>query len=187
MTHEMETDAELIVRWQVGADDTAVTCLLRRYQSSVYGYLVRLLGHAADAEDAAQETFVRAVKGLARYRERGQFKSWLYRIAYREGMRALRRRGRREASVEDLAHVPEAVDPGPRAPDLLDREERRTVLAEAVERLPPAEKQVVLMRTEMGLTFREIADAMCCPLGTALGRMHSASKKLKRYCEGLEP
>lgn len=66
--------------------------LLRRYEKPIYGYLVRMLAGHHDAEDITQQVLVRAIRGLPRYRDKGHFKAWLFRIAHREGIRAIRKR-----------------------------------------------------------------------------------------------
>jgi len=159
--------------------------LLRRYEGDVYGYLVRLLGNRHDAEDAAQNAFVSAVRSLPRYRERGTFKSWLFRIAHREGGRVLRRRRRSRESVG--LHGAEALDAMPAdldTPDcdLLSREDVVRVRA-ALERLPNKEREVVVLRAFSELTFKEIATATGCPIGTALARMRRATGRLRKWLQ----
>jgi len=159
--------------------------LLRRYEGDVYGYLVRLLGNRHDAEDAAQNTFVGVVRSLSRYRERGTFKSWLFRIAHREGTRVLRRRRR---SHEHLGlHGAAALDAMPSDAatpdcDLISHEDAARVRA-ALERLPDKEREVVVLRAFSELTFKEIATVTRCPIGTALARMRRATQRLRKWLE----
>jgi len=181
MKRGMVSDAELISRWKSG-NDAALEMLLRRHESALYGYLFRMLNSRHDAEDAAQEAFIRAVKGLrSSYRERGQFKCWLYRIAYREGLRIIRRRGS-GITVEalDEAITERLEDPTPKAPGQLARREEKALLERAIGELPESERQVVMLRVNSELSFREIANVMGCPLNTALGRMHNATKRLRK-------
>ena len=180
----MESDAELVSRWRDG-DRPSLEMLLRRYESDIYGYLVRLLGNRHDAEDAAQNAFVNAVRSLPRYRERGTFKSWLFRIAHREGGRILRRRRRSRESVGLHGPAAEAAMPVDRTtPDsnAMSHEDAVRVRA-ALERLPAREREVVVLRTYTGLTFREIAAITACPINTALARMHRATGRLRAWLE----
>jgi RNA polymerase sigma-70 factor (ECF subfamily) len=174
----MLEDAALITRWRNG-DDAALETLLRRYEGDIYGYQLRMLHSVEDAQDAAQETFVRAVKGLRRrYRERGYFKRWLFSIARREGLRALRRRKsrREEAADEEISRLEDgAPPPGAR----IEQADEAWRVRRAVDRLPYVEKEVVLLRIYSELPFKEIARILGCPLNTALGRMHNAKKRLR--------
>jgi len=175
----MERDAELIRRWRAGAD-AALATLLRRHERAVFGFLHRLLGDRHEAEDAAQETFLIVVRKLRGYRERGHFKSWLYRIAHREGLRALRRRRARDGTVERIACDPVERAGSARGPsEQLAREEEMARLEHAIGRLPALEREVVLLRVHQELPFKEIARVQGCPLNTALGRMHNATRRLR--------
>lgn len=180
----MQSDAELVSRWRDG-DRTSLEALLRRYENDIYGYLVRLLGNRHDAEDASQNAFVAAVRSLPRYHERGTFKSWLFRIAHREGMRCIRRRRRRRESVglhgsEALAAMP--VDTAAPDGNAMSREDAVRVRA-ALERLPDKEREVVVLRTYTGLTFKEIANITGCPINTALARMRRGTQRLRERLE----
>ncbi|MBU1694717.1 MAG: sigma-70 family RNA polymerase sigma factor, partial [Verrucomicrobia bacterium] len=167
-----DLDSELIASWRDG-NEAALEDLLRRYQSRIFSFLYRMLRNRHDAEDAAQEAFIRAARKLDRFSsEKGTFKSWMFQIAYREGLRMAGRRKR--APVGEGAWTalgmppPEAVDPGPPPGQQLVDQETAALVAQAVESLPEAEKQVVLLRTYSGLRFREIAEVMKTPLNTTL-------------------
>jgi RNA polymerase sigma-70 factor (ECF subfamily) len=187
---ESKRDHALILAWSSG-DDSALETLLRNYQSRIFSFLCRMLRHAHDAEDAAQETFIRAARHLQRFDPgKGAFKSWLFQIAYREGLRLAEKRKRLpvgEGAWTALdAPPPEAVDPAPLpGRQLLDREST-AALAAALDRLPDAERQVVLLRTASGLRFREISEMMGTPLNTTLGRMHNATRRLKEWMDGTQ-
>ncbi len=187
--HEEEdrVDNLLIASWREGRE-SALEDLLRRYEPRIFSFLFRMLKNSHDAEDAAQEAFIRTATKLDRYDStKGTFKSWVFQIAYREGLRMAKKRQRLpvgEGAWEAMDKPPpEAVDPTP-LPDqsLLDRE-TAVLVAQAVESLPDVEKQVVLLRTYSGLKFREIAGVMQTPLNTTLGRMHNASQRLREWFE----
>lgn len=184
----MDSDAKLISRWKAG-DNSALEELLRHHESGIYGYLFKMLNNNRhDAEDAAQEAFIKAVKGLmSSYKERGQFKCWLYRIAYREGLRIISKRGS-GITVEALDdEITERIeDSAPQAPEQLATKEDKDALNRAIDKLPDNEKQVVLLRMKSGLSFSEIAEATDCPLNTALGRMNNAKKRLKKFLKGYK-
>jgi RNA polymerase sigma-70 factor (ECF subfamily) len=176
-------DADAMQRARAG-DRQALGELLRAYQQPLFRYLTRLLGHAQDAEDATQNTFIRVMKSLENYKEQGQFKAWLYRIAHREGLKVLRARSRMPISL-DRVGVPEpAIDAHGAAAATMRREDLDR-LEGLISGLPAAEREVVHLRMVDGLTFKEIAGIMDCPLGTALGRMRNAVKRLQNMWEGV--
>ncbi len=155
--------------------------LFRREFEPVYRFLLGMLGNEACAADAAQDTFRRAVEAWGRYEEKGRFRSWLFTIARREGLRVLRDRSRQaeegEGEADDFADEapwPDAV--------AVAREDYR-VLREAVNELAAPEREVVLMRVDAGLRFREIAEITDEPLSTVLNRMSRAVAKLRKKWE----
>jgi RNA polymerase sigma-70 factor (ECF subfamily) len=175
----MDAESELIARAKKG-DESAMTALLQPYQDGVFAFLLSMLRNRADAEDAAQETLVAALNGLKKYRDRGRFKSWLYTIAYRQGLRA----GARKATVPmDEGRMDEALretgtPPASPLAEFLRKEEAAT-LSECLARLPGPERQVLELRFRHELTFKEISNVMQCPLGTALGRARNGLRRLK--------
>jgi len=184
----MTTDAELVRQARDG-DDDALETLLRRYQDPLYGYLLRMLKNRHDAEETAQATFVIAIRALSRYREQGHFKAWLFRIAHREALRVLRRSKRTREILEqgeDSAHGDEWIDPLPQPDEAAQAGESRRKLEKALGALPFAEREVVLLRMKEDLTFKEIAELTGSPLGTALGRMRNALKRLREMMETYE-
>ncbi len=184
----MIADAEL-VRAARNGDDDALEKLLRRHQDSVYGYLLRMLRNSHDAEETTQAAFVIVIRSLPRYREQGHFKAWLFRIAHREALRVLRRAKRTrelEEPQDGSAPPDELIDPLPRPDEAAEALERNRRLETALGALPAVEREVVLLRMKEELTFREIAELTGCPLGTALGRMRNALKRLRGILETPE-
>jgi RNA polymerase sigma-70 factor, ECF subfamily len=178
-------DRSLVEAW-AGGDDSAMERLLRAYQNRIFSFLLRMLRNAHDAEDAAQEAFIRAARNLQRFDPaKGAFKGWLFQIAYREGLRLIDKRKRLPVGEGAWSALdtppPEAVDPAPLPGQNLLVREQAAALEEAIARLPDAERQVVLLRTASGLRFREISEMMKTPLNTTLGRMHNATCKLKEW------
>ena len=186
MKDGMIPDSELIARWKEG-EERGIEQLLERYESRIFSYLFRMTANRHDAEEAVQETFVKVIRSLKRYREEGHFRSWIFRIAHREGLRTIRS-GKRVTLIapEDIIDPTEMPDPA-MGPDeeMVNREQQDQIVA-AIDQLPEAEKQVVLLRLYSDLPFKEIADIMKCPLGTALGRMRNASARLRQTLSGKD-
>ena len=151
--------------------------LFRTLGASVYGYAMRVLGKAAEAEEVVSETFLRVCKNKEQYSGRGSLRAWVFRIAHRLCIDVLRGRAK---STKPLS-LPEqlaSTDPPPAV--LAEKQERQTIIAEAIERLSREQKEVVMLKIYGGLTFRQISQTLGIPLNTALGRMHQALKRLAR-------
>lgn len=166
--------------------------LVGLYASRLYGYFYRLTGSRDDAEDLLQELFVRVVRMIVHYQHDGRFDGWIFRIAanlVRDRVRQVRRMRpsgdaapRTADDDEDLlVNVADAAvaEPG----DRLATAEQVDRLQVALGQLPEAERQVILLRHFSGLSFREIAEQMGTPLGTALARAHRGLGHLRELME----
>lgn len=167
------TDAQLAARILAG-DAAAERLLYDRHVERVWRLACRMTGDAALAEDAVQDTFIRAFDRLADYRGDGPLAGWLHRIATTVVLGHLRRRKRlqsHELPHEDLAALP-AGSP-PRDPDLRRRLDR------AVASLDENHRLVFVMHDLEGYTHQEIAAAMGTPVGTAKARLSRARARLR--------
>jgi RNA polymerase sigma factor (sigma-70 family) len=171
------SDTELITRVLVRDDRRAFSELVARHQSAVRGLLRRLTGgDVAQADDLAQETFLRAYRGLRGYRGGAKFSSWLYRIAC--NVFFSRDRGSREAPPEPLAL--EEGSPEMSLPDaLLERYD----LERALAALKPRERAALVLTYANELTHEEAAVVLDCPLGTLKTHVARAKEKLRRRLE----
>jgi RNA polymerase sigma-70 factor (ECF subfamily) len=159
------------------ADADAFAELLRPWHRRLSGYLARMCGDAAHADDLLQETLIRTWRGLRSYDDRKRFGSWLFTIAHHVTIDHLRRRARApDEGADSYAEPTSAADP---SRELMARELGR-LLAEAVERLPERQRRVFLLRQHGTLKFREIAEQTGEPLSTVLGHMSRATEKLQR-------
>ncbi len=167
-------------------DAEALDELVQRYTPRVYGLLYRLTSSPDVADDFVQETFLRVVRTIEQYEHVGRFEAWLFRIAAnlaRDYARQ-RRRNRTVASLslagdseESAAIAASAADLAPEA--RLEFQEQSAQLAAAMSRLPDADREILLLRHHSELSFREIAELLDVPLGTALARAHRALQKLR--------
>ena len=161
--------------------------LLSEYEGPLYSYLMRFLRNPVDAQDALQDVWLKVVRRADTYDEQGQFSSWLYRIARNHSLDLLRRR-KPGVSLDDgleECEIPGRIDPGEENEknpfETLEEKELVEYLDEAAATLSPPLREVFVMRTTAGLSFREISEALECPLGTVLGRMHQAVNKIKKH------
>ena len=173
------SDAELLARFRAG-DERGLEALFERYEAPVFQFLLGMLRHHHQAEDALQETFVRALEKLDGV-DPDHLRGWLFTVAYHQAM--LSRRREKSRAAEPLADFLEVVgrEPDPLA-QAASHDDARRLLA-LLEQLPPAQREVIRQRVYEGKRFREIAADLKCPLNTALARMHEGLKRLRLLWE----
>jgi RNA polymerase sigma-70 factor (ECF subfamily) len=172
------SDADLLARFRSG-EGRALEELLTRYEAPLFQFLLGMLHDHHRAEDALQETFIRALERLDGV-DPDHLRGWLFTVAYHQAM-LLRRRTKNHAPCSlDEQGVP---DPAP--PPALAAEQRDDVrrLRELLDLLPAVQREVIRQRVYEGKRFREIAAALGCPLNTALARMHEGLKRLRLLWE----
>lgn len=172
----LPSDAALVRRVRDG-DPEAFRLLVERHHDDALRYATHLLGDAADAEDAVQETFVRAYRYLASYREQDRFRAWLWRILVNR-CRTLAVDRSRRPQPRDLAQCPDLVDPA--SPDAdLDRAVLRRELAAALASLPADQREAVLLHLVEGLSYPEISAATGAGVSALKMRVHRACERLR--------
>jgi RNA polymerase sigma-70 factor (ECF subfamily) len=172
-------ETELIIRAKNG-ERNAFSELVCIHADGVRDVIYRLYGDIQLAEDAAQETFIRAWLHLASYRPQTSLRNWLYRIAVNAATDMLRKEKRiLPHAIEDLPLKDH--QPGPEA--LFSQEERATLVQQAVLSLPDACRTVLVLREYEGLSYQEIADALEIPVGTVMSRLNYARKLLRDKLE----
>src|SRR5436190_18481545 len=160
-SHAPPSDEQLLVRHARG-DREALEELFRRYRLVAYRVAYRLLGNEADALDAVQEAFVKALTHLPGFQGRCSFKTWLPRVVSNASLDLGRQRGRREMLSMDALGQKHREDLEPlvyETPGLdLERADLRHVLQHALGQLPPAQRQTFVLHAEAELSYREVAD-----------------------------
>jgi RNA polymerase sigma-70 factor, ECF subfamily len=168
---------DLIERCQQG-DRAAFEELVRLTHRRVYSLAFRLVNDRSDAEDVAQEAYLRMFRGLGGFRKEAAFETWMHRIVVNCAMTHLRRRGR----FGDLLRDEERADqPVPdRAQELtVDRDE----LSRGLAALPEGQRVALLLKDVYGLSVREIATELGIEEGAVKVRVHRARRKLKELLE----
>ena len=183
-----DSDQQLVERVQAG-DKSAFDLLVRKYQHRVLKLVSRFVSDAAEAEDVAQEAFLKAYRALASFRGDSAFYTWLYRIAINTAKNALVSNRRRPVDFDLDLQDPEQYDRHARLKEgdtpegVLLTEEIRSVVEKAMEQLPEDLRTAIVLRELEGLSYEEIAEAMDCPVGTVRSRIFRAreaiDKKLK--------
>ena len=184
----MEPDQDLVQAAQEG-DADAVDTLVRRYQVRMFNFSRALTGNDADAEDLAQETFMRAFRGLRRFRGESSFKNWLYSIAANVA-RTHRGRRARQAAVWDrrLEANDDDVSEQHLATDTEDVE-KTTILRQALDRalstLPADQRMPLVLHDVEGLEYKEIATVLAIPIGTVMSRIFRGRQRLRPLLRDL--
>lgn len=180
------SDSGLVCRAQLG-ERGAFDLLVLRYQRRVFKLTLRYTRNPADAEDASQEAFIKAYRGLRRFRGECSFYTWLHRIAINCAKNVLTARARDplvstfvvpddDAAAEVAACLRELETPE----DLTLTNDMRGVVNAALEALPEAHRTAIIAREIDGLTYEEIAAAMTTPVGTVRSRIFRAREMIDR-------
>ena len=188
MTGAASSEHELIRSARAG-DQDAFAELVMLHADRVYGALRRFGLDSAEADEVAQEVFLRAWRGLPRFEERSQFSTWLYRIAFNEAKRKLSRRPEpraepvldREDRVDPIAALPDSPGLGPEA-QTLDREFERT-LERALEELPADWRAAVVLRDIEGLSTHDAAEVVGVREAAFKSRLHRGRMQLRALLE----
>jgi RNA polymerase sigma-70 factor, ECF subfamily len=175
----------LIARARAG-DESAFAQLVTEHSARVFGALRRFGLNPQEADEVAQEVFLRAWRGLSRFEERSQFSTWLYRIAFNEAQRRLARRPPPTASHQPgdedaIAALPAAIGTGPQA-RTLDREFEQ-MLERALAELPAELRAAVVLRDLEGLSTEEAAAAAGVRQAAFKSRLHRGRMALRALLE----
>ena len=170
-------------------DTGAFETLVLRYQTRIVNYASAVVHDAGIAEDVAQETFVRAWRGLDRFRGESSFKTWLYRIATNVARTHLDRRGRQartgDRSLDDEAETLQAGDVPSTAPDAETSLVRREAIDRALGELPEELRVALVLRDVEGLDYKEIAGVTGAPMGTVESRIFRARRHMRTLLRPL--
>jgi RNA polymerase sigma-70 factor (ECF subfamily) len=171
------TDDQLIHRIRDG-DLGAFEQLVLRYQKPIYAFVLRMLKNPMDAEDTVQKVFLLAYQNLKGFRFESSFKTWLFRISINQCHNHFRQQKKREFTP--LEEIPIA-DPKNNQEDEFSRKELRGQVQKAIERLPPKQKMVLLLRVDQDLSFEEIGKALDMRANSAKVNFHYALEKVKDW------
>ena len=185
-----QSDLELVRRVQRG-ERGAFDLLVLRYQHKVVKLVARLLRDPTEAEDVAQEAFVKAYRALGSFRGDSAFYTWLYRIAVNTARNTMASRQRRPLEYEaELSESEQSVvetrmrhGDTPEAAALTD--EIHATVSATIEALPEDLRTAIVLREVEGLSYEEIAEAMDCPVGTVRSRIFRAREAIDRDLKPL--
>lgn len=182
-----ELNDQTLISAYIGGDEGAINTLIERYRTKVYNYILMLVKDSDTADDISQELFIKIMGSLksGRYSDNGKFQSWLMRIAHNMVIDHFRvQKQRRSISTDSELNIlnnKELVDTN--IEDLIIMEQTETDVRKLVDRLPLEQREVVIMRHYLGLSFKEIAENTGVSINTALGRMRYALMNLRKLIE----
>ena len=172
----------------IAGDQSAIETLIRRHKNRLYTYIFLIVKNQALAEDIFQDTFIKVIRSLknGKYTENGKFISWVLRIAHNLIIDHFRKERMlntfsNEDSDFDLFNSPKFSDEN--IEDKLVFEQITSDIRRLIDELPDDQRQVIIMRHYLGLSFKEIAERTDVSINTALGRMRYALINLRKIIE----
>ena len=194
---ESAYDAELVRRFNNG-DESAFVEMMQRYRGKIYGLTLSMLRNAADAEEITQDTFIRAHRGLSRFRGDSSLSTWLYRIALNLSRNRywyfFRRRRQDSVSLDrELADSSDATFSDLIAADTHDplqetaTTEFSELIARCMEKLDAKHREILTMRNVLNLSYEEIARTLGINVGTVKSRIARARENLRALLAEMCP
>ncbi len=178
-----QTDEQVVARILTG-QGSDFEILVRRHQSAIYNFLLRMLHDPEEALDLAQEVFLKVFCSLERFDPRYRFTTWMYRIAFNAAIDNIRKRRpgilSLDAGADDSGGVREVAGSQPTPDQFLQARETRSHLEDAMRTLPAEYRQVLLLRHQGERRYDEIARITGLPIGTVKNRIFRAREMLRK-------
>lgn len=163
---------EIIVKEIKNGNKEIFGKLVEKYQDSLFTFIFYSVKDEGNAKDILQDTFIKALKEIDKYKEEGKFKAWLWIIARNKVMDFYRKGGKTVPLEEEI--IKQDDETSKKALGEIELNHIKSL----IENLPLEQKEVILMRQY--LSFKEIASVLNCPLGTVLARLNRAIKKIQK-------
>ena len=184
-------EAELVQELQAGSE-TAFDWLVTHYHAPVYNLILGMLGDTSDAADGTQEVFLKAFRGIRKFRQGSSLKTWLYRIAIREALnhkRWFKRHLQKNVSIDAEAAEGQASieikDLCATPYEQLASQEIQSAVQDALQQIPDVFRSAVILRDLEGLSYEEVAEVLECSVGTVKSRILRGRRALKEILEPL--
>ncbi len=176
----MQTDSELVQDFKNNASGEApFTVIVKKYQEKIYWHIRRLVVEHEDANDVVQNTFVKAWRGLANFREDSQLYTWLYRIATNESLTFLA--NKKKKSVVSFTDVEEGLSNNIKASENFDGQKLEWKLQLAIQQLPEKQRVVFNLRYYDEMPYDEMSQVLETSAGALKASYHHAAKKIEEY------
>ena len=187
-------DADVVALAQRGRED-AFRELVRRYERPVFSLVFRIVRDSATAEDLAQDTFIKVLNNIDKYRPEFKLSSWLFKIANNVAIDLLRRRQLNTVSMDGSPHASTAADieatrfdvasDDESALEEMESKELGSAIEHAIGKLRPEYRSCILLRHVEGRSYEEIAATLDLPLGTVKTYIHRARHELREALDHL--
>lgn len=181
----------ILIEYYISGDEKCLEELINRHKRQVFSFILKHVKDHALAEDIFQDSFIRVIRTLKseNYQEEGKFLPWVMRIAHNlvhDHFRANKRKKSVSVDNEDYDFFERFVSADSSAQDKIQQLQLQKDIRKWVNQLPFEIKQVVIMRTFLDLSFKEIAELTNVPINTALGRMRNGVIKLRKMYQAEE-
>lgn len=186
---DAETERALLEEARRG-DHGAFSRLVEAYRDRAFGAALAILQNADDARDLSQDAFVKAYRALDRFDVRRRFYPWLYRILHNGCLNHLKRHGpSRKVSLDEMGeeHHLQFEAPNTDPVEAIHAEQMARHLRDAIERLDPKFREIIVMKHFQEMSYQDIADALEIPIGTVMSRLFHARKNLAALMEKHRP
>ncbi len=190
MKTKTEKSDDILIREFIAGSQQSFTILLNRHKDRVYSYILYMIKDVENAEDIFQDTFLKVINTLksGTYKEEGKFIQWVLRIShnlvidyFRKGKRFQTIESNDDSDVFDFINLSE-----PSIEDTIIKEQIYSDLRKLIAKLPPEQKEVLIMRHYADMSFKEISERTNTSINTALGRMRYALMNIRKMIEGKE-
>jgi RNA polymerase sigma-70 factor (ECF subfamily) len=187
MTIDDDTPDIALIHAFCSGDEAAFEALYHRYRRQLYAFLRNLCGNPSLADELFEETWLKVLDKLSLYQDRGKFSAWLFRIGRNLFLDHIRREKPMSGSLQlDEGEVLGLTGSSTGEPDFqIHQEDIGKILGEALQKLPPDQREVFLLR-QQEMSFKEIAIIQNCPINTVLGRMRYAQQSLRKIIQNID-
>lgn len=182
----MITDEENLLKKSKSGDVAAFEELMDGYQKKIFNIALRMIGNHEDASELAQEVLIKIYKSIRSFKEEAAFSTWIYRITTNVCLDELRKRKNRtmisineEIAVGDGEVSLQIADHGPTPEEILEQKETRKIIENAIGKLSPEHRTVIILRELQNLDYEEISEITKVPVGTVKSRINRARQELR--------
>ncbi len=182
-----KSDDNILINKALAGDQTAYEKLMKKYDQLIYNLIFRMISRKEDVEDLTQEAFIKAFNSLHNFDRQFAFSTWLFKIATNNAIDYLRKKKLNTFSIDREIESEESdfkfeIPDNENKPDrIIIEDERKKILDEAIESLPPKYKEVILLRHKMDKEYEEIAKELKLPLGTVKAHIFRGRELLNKY------